>query len=239
MKKYVFTDNKNLFKKIIAGALAVVSILFLVAICFMVDGFSKVNPKCYHRFILSTFHGSYDEEGLPSTYWQVIPRIDNNTGAFLTVRADIELDIYDYAETKVDQIWINVSDFVGDKLEVGTFTYTDSNVRTYNSYNVNNLPFVITREQIKNSKDGWFKVYDTNDTVNFKSSRTYNYMYSLAFKDEVRIREIVFISSKQEVLKEVKHSNEYLERQPNNDAKNPIKNAVDEPTLFDINKIKG
>ena len=71
MKKFVFTDSKKIFNSVLAVALAVILVIALVTTTFLVDSFAIANPKCYHKFFLSTFNGSYDAENMPSTYWQV------------------------------------------------------------------------------------------------------------------------------------------------------------------------
>ena len=244
MKKYIFTENKNLFTKVLAGVLAFIALIFLVAMCFMVDGFSKANPKCYHKFILSTFHGSYDAKDMPSTYWQVKSYESEDTGEKATVRADVKLHIHDYAETKVDEIWINISDLASNEIHIGTYTFNDTGKREYLSKNANKTPFVITREQVKASKDGWFKIYDAKDTKHFIASSLFNKNYSISFSTEIRIREMVFIGydtkdvkEKYRILDEYDSIDEYINIYQNNDANNPIKNIFDETSLFPKSKM--
>ena len=71
MKKFIFTNNTKPFKTILIVLLSVVFLSSLVISCFIIDSLAVANPKAYHKFVLSTFNGSYDKEGLPSTYWQV------------------------------------------------------------------------------------------------------------------------------------------------------------------------
>ncbi len=230
MKKFIFTDNKKLFNRVFAGVLAFFAVAILVATLFVIDSVGPANPKCYHKFLLSTFNGSYDKEGMPSTFWQVNAYKDEETGEALPVRLQAELTLQNKS---LGQVFINVSDFSGDKIEILTFYGTKNN-----PLNVEDKPFVLTNRDIRNSKDGWFKIYDCDDTFNFIKADTYIDEYAITFSNEIKVREIVFIDSEGNLIKDVTTINEYIGNQKNNNANNPIKNAVDEYALFDMNLAK-
>jgi hypothetical protein len=231
MKKYIFTDNKKLFNKIFAGALAFIIALSLVAVVFLVDSFAIANPKCYHKFLLSTFHGSYDKKDMPKTYWQVRSYKDKETNEVLPLYAKAKLSLDSLGNNHLGQIWIYVSDFAGDKLEI-TVGQTEQN-ETLNKKGA----YKITAEDIKNSKDGWFKVYDYTDKTNFKTPMTSITIYWIGFSTDIRIREMVFIDKHGAVADGVDEIKEYLGKQENSgyaDLDNPISNAVDEKKFFNL-----
>ncbi len=229
MKKFVFTDSKKIFNRVLAIALAVIILIALVTSTFLVNSFAIANPKCYHKFFLSTFNGSYDAENMPSTYWQV-KSLEDSEGNKLKVQAKVELPITDEG---LGQIWINVSDFAGDKLEI--FSYYGTNNRELNK---DKTPVIITADDIKNSQDGWFKIYDFNDTESFNKASNYTDDYLISFSTGIRIREMVFINMDYELIKDIKTISEYIEQQPNTEVnENPINFAVDESKYFDMSKV--
>ena len=232
MKKFVFTDNKKIFNRVLAVALAVILVIALVTTTFLVDSFAIANPKCYHKFFLSTFKGSYDAENMPSTYWEV-KGYEDNEGNSLKVKAKMELPITNKAERVLGQIWINVSDFAGDKLEI--FSYYGTSEYALNK---NETPYTLTAKDIKNSQDGWFKVYDFEDTENFAKASNYTDDYSITFSTGIRVREMVFIDTEYELIKNIKVINEYLDQNLNTEVKeHPITLAVDESKYFDMSKV--
>ncbi len=236
MKKFVFTDNKKLFNRVLAGAIAFILLLVVVTSLFVVDSFASANPKCYHKFFLSTFNGSYDKEGMPSTYWQVNAYTKEETGEALPVKVQVELPIQNRTERYLGQIWINVSDFKGDKVEI--FTYRGENGKN-KALNKDDKPYVLTANAIKESKDGWFKVYDYKNTDKYIQAYQSVVNYAISFSNEIRIREIVFVDTADVVIKGANQIEEYIGNLKNQfENSNPAKNAVDEYELFDVNKIK-
>ena len=231
MKKFVFTDNKKIFNRVLAIALAVIIVIALATTTFVVNSFAVANPKCYHKFLLSTFNGSYDAENMPSTYWQITTR--EADGKTFPKMAKVELPIVNYSERVLGQVWINVSDFSGDKLDIYSFYGTSEK-----ALNKNNKPYTITANDIRNSQDGWFKVYDFNDSENFIASSNYTDDYSFTFSSSIRIREMVFIDSTNELIKDIKVIDEYFEGfKHTSDAMHPISYAVDESKYFDMKKV--
>ncbi len=232
MKKFVFTDNKKIFNRVLAIALAVIMVIALITATFVVDSLAIANPKCYHKFFLSSFNGSYDAENMPVSYWQV-KSLKDDSGNNLNVQAKVELPIVDYGERVLGQIWINVSDFSDEKLEI--FVYYGSSDKPLN---VDKKPFTLTRKDVKNSKDGWFKIYDFEDSENFVKTSTYVDDFSITFSTGIRVREMVFIDSEYELVKDITVINEYLEGHQNNKNDNPISFAVDESRYFDMGKVR-
>lgn len=231
MKKFIFTDSKKIFKRVGIITLSVIIALFLLLGCFMVDSMAVANPKCYHKWVLSTFHGSYDKKDMPKTYWQVRSYKDKETNEVLPLYAKAKLSLDSLGNNHLGQIWINVSDFAGDKIEI-TVGQTEQN-ETLNKKGA----YKITAEDIKNSKDGWFKVYDYTDKTNFKTPMTSITIYWIGISTDIRIREMVFIDKHGAVADGVDEIKEYLGKQENSgyaDLDNPISNAVDEKKFFNL-----
>ena len=157
MKKFIFTNNKKIFNRVLAGALAFIVVVAIVTCLFVVDSFAIANPKCYHKFFLSTFSGSYDAENMPSTYWQV-ESLEDGEGNVLKTKMKVELPITNKSERYLGQIWVNLSDLEGDKLEILTYYQTSDSSTVYKPLNKEEKPFVITASELKKSEDGWFKI---------------------------------------------------------------------------------
>ena len=176
-------------KKLIAIILvAVASILFVVCSLFVIDSFGPANPKVYKKWVLSTFNGSYNAEGMPKTYWQVEP-MQSKEGERVTSYAKFSLSTTNNAN--IQEIWVNISDLKENELEVtiGKGTLTPSVLGSIS----------ISESQVKNSKDGWFKVFDANDTETFKALNNSKQIW-VGFKNHVRVREIVFIDSNNKIV---------------------------------------
>lgn len=237
MKKFIFTDNKKLFNRVFAGVLAFIIAVSIVAVLFLVDSFAIANPKCYHKFLLSTFHGSYDAENMPKNYWQV-ESLEDGEGNKLKMKAKVELPITDKSERFLGQIWINISDLEGDALSIYTYYQTSNTSTTSKSLNKDDIPFTITAKELRNSKDGWFKVYDFEEKERFNKAYEYIDDYSIVFTAGVRVREMVFVDTKGEVVKDISSIEQYLENNLyTNRTGFPVKLAVDEYKLFDTSKI--
>lgn len=238
MKKFIFTDNKKLFNKILAGAIAVILLLVIVVSLFIIDSLAVANPKCYHKFLLSTFNGSYDAENMPSTYWQVELLEDGDTGEKFKTKAKVELPITNKSERFLGQIWINVSDLESDKLEIFTYYHTSNTSTTSKALNKEGKSFVLTANELKKSNDGWFKIYDFEDSENYNKAYEYIDDYSIVFIGAVRVREMVFIDTKYDIVKNVSTIDEYVEEQKTSNSEGfVVKNAVDESNFFDMSKV--
>lgn len=164
-------------------AIALASILFIVCSLFVIDSVGPANPKAYKKWLLSTFNGSYEAEGLPKTYWQVEP-MQSKEGERVTSYAKFELSTTNGAN--VNQIWINISDLKENELEI-TIGKGTSKLTVLGST-------AITEKQVKNSDDGWFKVFDASHLGDFKELSTSKQIW-VGFKNDVRVREIVFIDA--------------------------------------------
>ena len=146
MKKFVFTDSKQIFNRVLAIALAVVMVIALVTATFVVDSLAIANPKCYHKFFLSSFNGSYDAENMPVTYWQV-KSLKDDAGNNLKVKAKVELPIIDKGERVLGQIWINVSDLEGERLEIFAYYHTSNTTSVNKALNKGNTKSNIIKNQ--------------------------------------------------------------------------------------------
>ncbi len=233
MKQFIFTDNKKLFNRVIAGVIAFIVLVSIVAGLFLIDSFALANPKCYHRFLLSTFNGSYDADNMPSTYWQV-ESLEDEEGNLLKMKAKVELPITNKAERFLGQIWINVSDLEGDLLSIYTYYQTSNTSTTYKPLNKGELPYVLTAKELRKSSDGWFKIYDFKDTEKYNKAYEYIDDYTIVFTSGVRVREMVFIDTEYELVKDIKTIDEYVE---GNSTGLKIKNVVDESKFFDMKRV--
>lgn len=238
MKQFIFTNNKKIFKRVLAGAIALIVALVIVASLFLIDSFAIANPKCYHKFLLSTFNGSYNAENMPSTYWQV-EALEDESGNPLKMKAKVELPIKDKGERYLGQIWINVSDLESSEIKIYTYYHTSNTTTNAKALNKDGKPFVLTANELRKSEDGWFKIYDFEDTENFDKAYTHIDDYSIVFTAGIRVREMVFVDTKYDVVEGVSSIQEYLEENSYfNKTGFPVKLAVDESKFFDKNKIK-
>lgn len=231
MKKFIFTDSKKIFKRVSIITLSVIIALFLLLGCFMVDSMAVANPKCYHRWVLSTFHGSYDKKDMPKTYWQVRSYKDKESNEVLPLYAKAKLSLDNLGDNHLGQIWINVSDFAGDKIEINVGQTEQNELLNKKG------AYTITHDDIKKSKDGWFKIYDYNDIANFKTPTTTVSIYWIGFSTDIRVREMVFLDKDGDMVDGVEYIKEFLGKQENTgyaDLENPISNAVDEKKYFII-----
>ena len=168
--------NKTLIK---IGVIILAVLFFLTCSVFVIDSLGPANPKCYKKFFLSTFNGSYTAEGSPATYWQIEPKQDKE-GVRVPTYARFSVTTHD--SSNVGEVWINISDLKESELLVTI----GSGLSTYKSAGT----ITITSKEVKQSQDGWFKVFDVKDTENF-TSFTSKYVW-VGFSNDVRVREIAF-----------------------------------------------
>ena len=168
--------NKNLIK---IGVIALAVLFFLTCSVFVIDRMGDANPKCYKKFFLSTFHGSYDVDDAPSSYWQVEPK-QNKDGERVPTYARFSLTTHD--SENVGEIWINISDLKEGELKI-TIGHGISNLTIAGS-------LTISAEDVKASEDGWFKIYDANNPGDIKTFAS-KYVW-VGFENNVRVREIGF-----------------------------------------------
>ena len=180
-------------KKLITTLIAVASVIVIaISSLFVIDSFAPANPKCYHKFVASTFNGSYDKDGLPKSYWQVSPVKMEKDGKvdFATFYARYYVQ-YESSSEYTSEIWINVSDFYGDSTKItiakggGPLPNITFDEETYE--------YALTKNKVKNSEDGWIKIFDSDWKGTFDVSSMYLWV---GFKNaKIRVREIAFISS--------------------------------------------
>ena len=174
--------SKSFIIKLVDCIVAVV--FFLLCIAFVIDSHAPANPKDYDIWFLSGINGSYDKDGNPNKYWQVEKKMSGDK--YLTTYAQLEL-VGSY--TSVNEIWINLSDLYEDKLEI--------DIINASSRTINNV--TITADEMKDSKNGWFKLYDLDVA---KESNTDNVLevnsrkFSIGFNTKINVREIVFVKDK-------------------------------------------
>ena len=167
-------------------AVCAVSIIFLVAVGFFIDTFAPANPKCYHRWVLSSFHGSYNAKGCPETYMQFNTLANTETGERATKYIWTRVTVTEGAG--VNEIWINVSDLYEDKAVIKIRTgKSESNTVLLKQY-------TLTAEELKKSKDGWIKIYDL-DKGDKPHTSTYNQTFCIGFETEIRLREIGYVGN--------------------------------------------
>ena len=229
--------KKKIKKRILAIALLVVALGSILSACFVIDGMAPANPKCYHKFVLSGLNKtSYDKEGLPSSYWQVGSYYNQDAETEVIVSGKFKLSIPSSGERSLGQVWINISDLKADELEV----YIGYGAINNTSLNVDGKPTVITAKQLKSSKDGWFKVYDKEDTTSYVPSLFNVSTYWVGFNNEIRVREMVFVDSADMIIKTVTINGVYRDDDLDasyETASKPLSNVIDEQKLFNEDKI--
>lgn len=184
--KYKDKQNKAKDKKFPVKVLALVLALFMVLIAslFVVDSFAPANPKCYHKFILSTFNGSYDKEGMPKSAFEVKNETDAESGESLYTCVNMKVSIPN-DKTGFKEAWINISDLQASKLEV----FTAYGIQRQGKAKLKGER-TITAQQLKASKDGWFKIYSTDTPESWNSGADWT---KIGFSAPVKVREIVFV----------------------------------------------
>lgn len=185
MKKQV-KKAKKFNVKVFAMIMAIV--VFLVASLFVLDTFAPANPKVYHRFALSTIFGSFDGDDTPNSYYQV--QIQKSTVSGEKQYSCINTEIRTTNSENVKEIWINLSDLYDEELKIYLSTGWEGkskylSERTY------------SKSDIKNSSDGWFRVYKTGkeDGLVINSSGFYGQL-RFSFSSNCKVREIVVVDMK-------------------------------------------
>ena len=191
-KKQKERKKFKITKKLISALAGVLAVIFVgVSALFVIDSIAPANPKCYHKFLSSTFNGSYDTSTSPNKYWQV----DNfvNSGDDGKIMTNI---VFKYTPTNskpVGKILINVSDLKSKTLDL-TLACSTSVTEDYKE--VKNLS--ITKKQVKNSNDGWIEIYNFSDDgeTSFDSGKNY---IRIGFSGDVRIREIFVLNTENNI----------------------------------------
>lgn len=163
-----------------------VSLIFLLAVGFFVDSFAPANPKSYHRWLLSTFNGSYNKEGLPKTYMQIETKANNETAERATSYVWSTVSVTEGAG--VNEIWVNVSDLYEEEVSIKVRTgKSESNTILLKTYK-------LSKQELKKSKDGWIKIYDL-DNGDKPHTATYGQTFAIGFEAGIRLREIGFVGN--------------------------------------------
>ncbi len=152
----------------------VIVVALAAALSFLVNSFAPANPRAYHVYFLSAFHGSFNKKGLPGTYWQPEQRTDGNVRKICYLRLSGSSDC--------NEVWINLSDFK----ELQTDIIVASGAGAPNVKKRYNL----TAKELKKSKDGWIKIYDKSKDSALSSS-----YLNIGFTTNIRVREVVAIKS--------------------------------------------
>ena len=188
-KKGIKTNKKTNKTKILTKIIPIALILVaLISTLFFIDSFAVANPKCYHRWVLSTFNGSYNKEGLPETYWEVSPleEVKDGKRQATTTFAKYYLD---YGSGRTAQIWINISDFHNQSTKI---EIAQSAGGGFNTYEKETYFFTLTADMVKNSNDGWIKIFDSSWTTDFVIKYTNVW---IGFKGaKLRVREVAFLN---------------------------------------------
>ncbi len=218
--------NKKLISVIL---IAVASILFIVCSLFVIDSVGPANSKVYKKWLLSTFNGSYEAEGMPKTYWQIEP-MQSKDGNRVVSYAKFTLSTTNNADIK--EIWVNISDLKESEAKVtigkGTAKLTILGSKT------------VSAKQVKNSEDGWFKIYDSSDTETFDALNSKQIW--VGFQNDVRVREIVFIDSNDKIADSAKVNGMSIDGTPIRDVdsfsnvKNNVSYVADEKLTFENRK---
>ena len=166
----------------------------VVSSLFFIDSLAPANPKVYHKFVKSTFNGSYDGENTPNEYYQVEIQKDKDTGEVLYSFLDVHVSTVGGTSgvTSISEIWINFSDVDADEL-----TITLSKGYELKTYLIKEKTY--SKKDIKNDEDGWFRLYfNDKDGLDVTSS---NFLGQLrfGFSASVRVREIVVLDTQKNV----------------------------------------
>ena len=172
--------------RIIAIILAIIA--FITAGLFVVDSFAPASPKVYHKFVISTFSGSFDGEGTPNSAYQV--EIQKNSQSGEVQYFCINTNVSTTNNVNIKEIWISFSDVYEEELNIftsmgwqGKSKYLSE--RTY------------TKSQIRNNENGWFKIYNTGKEEGLKVQQPEFYgQLRVGFSANVKVREIVVVDIK-------------------------------------------
>ncbi len=195
IKKEVSTKPAKKKRKLKKPLVALITLVVFAAIVtsslFFIDSLAPANPKVYHKFVKSTFNGSYDGEGTPNAYYQVELQKDKETGEVLYSFLDVHVSTVGGTSgvTSVSEIWINFSDVEADEL-----TITLSKGYELKTYLIKEKTF--SKKDIKKDEDGWFRLY--NGTLDVTKSDFLGQL-RFGFSSSVRVREIVVLDTDKNV----------------------------------------
>ena len=186
--KKVRTTRKAM--RIIAIILAIIA--FITASLFVVDSFAPASPQAYHKFVISTFSGSFDGEGTPNSSYQV--EIQKNSQSGEVQYFCINTNVSTTNTVNIKEIWVSFSDLYDKEINVftsmgwqGKSKYLSE--RTY------------TKADVRKNKNGWFRIYN-NEKSGLKVQQPEFYgQLRVGFSANVKVREIVVVDVNKKVGK--------------------------------------
>ncbi len=231
------SKGKKLSKKsvkIIAIILAIIA--FITAGLFVVDSFAPANPKVYHRFVLSTFSGSFDGEDTPNSAYQV--EIQKNSQSGEKQYFCINTKVSTTNNENIKEVWINFSDLYEDEINIftsmgwqGKSKYLSE--RTY------------TKSDVRKNNDGWFNIYKTGKKEGLEvNSHEFLGQLRVGFSANIKVREIVVVDMEGKVGKVlVNHCSNggkpvvdgYAEMHDGELNPESVSNVCDEGSTFKVN----
>ncbi len=186
-KKAIQTKNKNpkMTKKLKITFAVILSIMvFLTAGLFVVDSFAPASPQPYHRWVASTFAGSFDAEGKPNTYYQVQIQKDVSTGK--AEYSCINTKISTINSKNLREVWISFSDLYEQDIEI--FLSKGWEGKSGYFWEVK-----YTKSQVRNNKTGWFRVYNNTGSGVDINKGGFIGQLRIGFSANVKVREIVIV----------------------------------------------
>ena len=182
------TNKKSKMKVAVLISVVLLAVMFFV-LCAMivVNSYAPYNPKRYHKWFLSAMHGSYDKEGLPSTYFQV-EDYENGEPTFIKLETKRE-------GKYVAAIYANLSDLKENEVKFSVYNGSKSAV----TQNTSLGNFDLKGEDLKDSEDGWIKIYDAkNSTV--KDTDVSSKTFYVSINKRIRVRELVLLDGDGKVM---------------------------------------
>ena len=171
---------------ILSGVVALAAVFFALCAMIVVNSYAPYNPKCYHRWFLSTMHGSYDKSGNPSTYFQV-ENYENGEPTSIKIETKRE-------GKYVAAVYANLSDLKDQEVKFTVYNGSKSAV-TQNTALDN---FELKGKDLKASENGWIKIFDVeNSTV---KSEAKSKTFYITVTKSVRVRELVLLDSDGKVM---------------------------------------
>lgn len=194
-KPAVKTENKlNKKKRIPKPLVALIILVSLVGIIvsslFVINAYAPANPKCYHKFVKSTFNGSYDGKDTPNSFYQVEIGKEISTNEVLYSFIDAKISATN--ARNISEIWINLSDVYEDEL-----TITLSKGYANKTYLIKEK--TLTAKDIKKDEDGWFLLYNNQkDGLDYSNDSKFYGELKIGFSANVKVREIVLLDTKKD-----------------------------------------
>ena len=165
--------------------LVAMCVAFLTATVFVIESLAPINPKAYHKFLVSSFVGSVDGDDTPNSYYQVEVQEDaSEQGEKLYTCIDLRYSTSNSAGVK--EVWINISDVSEQNLTVFLSKGNDTKTTGINER-------VLDKKTIKKDKDGWFRIYNANLETMPDGLKGFNGQLKIGFSCNVRLREMVIV----------------------------------------------